>query len=268
MSNGALAISFDIVTMMILLHCCKRIFRISGWLLLVPMIQLLLSGCRSEAEDCFKSTGKTVREERSLAPFTGIHLEDNIRVVLTNDSSGKIIVEAGKNLLPKIKTDVQGSFLMISNENTCNWVRSYKRLITLYIGVRNIKDIFHYGYGDMETEGFLNKDTLFVHHYGNGNIHLKLQGKLLWMDMDHLGDFTAEGSVNVLNARIYNLGRLRAENLQAQDAYVINDGQGDAYVRASGTVYAEIKNEGNVYYFGHPSNPGATITGSGKFVME
>ncbi|MBX9853215.1 MAG: hypothetical protein K2X86_15835, partial [Cytophagaceae bacterium] len=61
-------------------------------------ILLTLFSCKKgEQWDCVKSTGKIVQEERGVGTFDILYVEDNINVILTNDSTDKIIVEAGDN---------------------------------------------------------------------------------------------------------------------------------------------------------------------------
>ena len=59
-------------------------------------------------DDCFKSTGEITIERRESSDFENIILEDNINLILTQGNECAIMVEAGKNLLESIKTDISG----------------------------------------------------------------------------------------------------------------------------------------------------------------
>ena len=76
--------------------------------------------------DCLKSTGDIIKEQRFVKDFTTLVVHDNIFVTLTQDTENSLEVEAGENLLSLIKTDVDGGTLTITNDNSCNWVLSYK----------------------------------------------------------------------------------------------------------------------------------------------
>src|SRR5204863_7783046 len=99
----------------------------------------------------------------------------------------------GENLMKDLKTDAVDGILKISNDNKCNWVRSYKKEIKIFIGIKNSTNIFHYGYGNISCEGQLIKDTLFIHHYSSGDINLNLKSNLIWLDMDRLGNLNLQG---------------------------------------------------------------------------
>ena len=74
--------------------------------------------------DCFKSTGKIVDEYRAVQQFNEIQVMNNINLFITYDTIQEIRVEAGKNLVNLIKTDVNNNRLIIKNNNKCNWIRS------------------------------------------------------------------------------------------------------------------------------------------------
>src|SRR5438105_3657655 len=94
-----------------------------------------------------KSTGKITKEQRTITPFNVLHISGNINVILTEDTTAVITVEAGEHLQKKITTEVIAGTLNIRNHNTYNWVRSYKEPRNVYIGIKNATSIFHYGPG-------------------------------------------------------------------------------------------------------------------------
>ena len=228
---------------------------------------LAFSSCKKgEQWDCVKSTGKIVQEERSTGAFEVLYVEDNVNVILTNDSTDKIIVEAGDNLLKKIKTEINGNTLVISNKNKCNWVRSFKKEIKVYLGIKKAKGIFHAGYGDITSEELLQKDTIVIHHYSSGNIHLKLNANSIWADMDRLGNFTLEGQTNGLVMISYGLGKMDTRNLISTESYVTNKAQGECHVYSNNILGVEIKNDGNVYYYGNPASVDFIKNGKGSLI--
>ena len=76
--------------------------------------------------DCIKRTGKPAIETRTLPPFTKIYLKDNIDLFIKQGITEEVKIEAGSNLISLIKTEVDSGILHISNDNRCNWARSYK----------------------------------------------------------------------------------------------------------------------------------------------
>lgn len=228
------------------------------------LLALCFSCEKGEQWDCIKSTGEIIREERMVGTFNTIHIDNNINIVFTSDTSGKVIVEAGDNLLKEIKTEVTNGMLNIRNENTCNWVRSYKKLITVYVGIR--KNILDYSFGNLSTDGQLSIDTIFVHHYSSGDIHLNLKSNYIWLDADKLGKFTLEGETERVNAIMLSLAHLHTTNLKCKDFYISNEGGGNCYITSTNLLYAAIKGKGNVYYFGNPASVYTDKTGEGSLI--
>ena len=69
----------------------------------------------------------------SIADFHVLELNDRIDLVLEERAVGTLSVEAGRNLLGQVETEVRESMLVISDRNTCNWVRSFKPRITVRV---------------------------------------------------------------------------------------------------------------------------------------
>src|SRR5665213_264569 len=95
--------------------------------------------CKKENDcDCIKGTGNVIQEERQLPTFHSVYVEDNVNVIFQEDTMQKIIVQAGKNLIKLVKTEMIGDELYIHNENRCNFMRRYNIPINVYIHyVRN-----------------------------------------------------------------------------------------------------------------------------------
>jgi hypothetical protein len=234
----------------------------------VIIISLLLAACGSNAPDCMKSTGDVIRETRSLTAFSTLEVSGNINVILTRDSSYDVIVEAGGHLLKKIKTEVRNGRLLIRNENSCNWVRSYKKPQNIYIGIKNLRDIFHYSPALISSEAMLIKDTIIIHLYSNGSINLDLNSEYIALDMDFLGDFRLRGNTHTMLVTNIGTGQFNSEGMSCKELYIFGKGQGDVFVRSDSSLVAYIENSGNVYYSGSPVVIGGSNSGTGKLIQK
>ena len=92
---------------------------------LIIIILFAISCSKMNPGDCFKNTGSVSTEVRVATPFYYLHMKNNVDVFLTYSQEYSIEVRAGKNIIQGIKTSIEGNTLSISNENTCNWIRSY-----------------------------------------------------------------------------------------------------------------------------------------------
>ena len=103
---------------------------------LILLIAVTFSSCKKKnLGDCFKSTGEITEEVRETDTFSKIIVRDNIEVILSPSTTNSITVSAGKNLIDKIITETNGDTLLISNNNSCNWVRDFSVPIKVHIPV-------------------------------------------------------------------------------------------------------------------------------------
>jgi hypothetical protein len=235
---------------------------------LLPLLTLFLFFSCEDKPDCFKSTGEIVKEERSLDRYTTVFLKDNLNLILVDDTIQNLTIEAGKHLLSEIKTEVKDGQLFISNDNSCNWVRSYKKPLNIYLSLKTVKGIFHYGSGNISCRETIHKDTIIFHHYSSGNMNVDIYSNYIWLDMDKLGDLRLTGKTNTLLSRTIGLGKLDTDGLSCKQFYQTSDGKGDSNIRSDSLLVVEINNSGTIYYTGNPVTVLKTGSGPGNLIKK
>ena len=236
-------------------HVCSFIVLITLWI-----------GCSKDKNDCLKSTGEIVLEDRAAQPFTQIEIHNNVNVIITQDTFTSVTIEAGKNLIGKVTTVVQGDSLVIRNENKCNWVRSYKYDINAYVTVPGLLKIDHRGFGKVSTSNTLNATTFYISNNHNGDVVLDLDVGYLYTNMHKTGDVVLGGYAG--GHEVYASGNnwLRCALLQTGYTSLHSATTGDCYVRASDSLTVGIYSVGSIYYSGNPQQIKSTIVGSGELV--
>lgn len=217
------------------------------------LILLALAGCNDPyAPDCLKSTGNTSEESRSVGFFHRILVKDNIDIRLVEGSPGMLKVRGGRNLFPKIKTDLRGTELIIENQNTCNWVRDYHSRIEVEIGIASSTlTIDHDGYGDVIGD-LLAVDSLLIDAEGASDYRLHFEGQYLFINSESHGDFSVGGTTDSLNIALKRFSSLHAFGLVAQEGRVLHQGEKDLEVHVQSSMKVIINSVGNVYYKGEP----------------
>lgn len=217
---------------------------------------MLLATCRKEnACDCFKRTGDVIKESRTRDAFTSIFVQDRINVVLTEDTTlaQEIIVEAGENLLPLIKTEVVNGVLQIRNDNRCDFTRRYDVPVTVYIRMsNNLAYVTNKGTAlisntDTCTSPLLNLETLSA-----GDIKMNVSGGIIYTFQHSAGDVELYGDANTIN--IFNTGGGFTISDQCISPYVW------CYTKTTGKITCyprdqldcEIQGSGHIYYRGTP----------------
>lgn len=229
-----------------------------------------LNGCQKEnMGDCFKSTGKVIRENRVINPFEVLLIDDGINVFVTQASELKLEVEAGENLQDLIKTESKNGILQIENDNRCNWVRSYKKDINVFISTPELKGIEYYGSGEIRFQNEFKTDLFRLNMWeASGNVHLQLNCPDIELK-SHTGptDLYCSGSGQKLVAYINGVGRMNTFELAVKEVLAVNTNSGSLSVFSDSLLNANIEGNGNIYYRGEPQ-----ITyreqGKGRLIKE
>lgn len=230
---------------------------------------LLFSACNPEQlDDCYTNTGPQTTIEREVDVFHSIELYNNVNLVLVQGDYFHIKVEGGKNILSAIKTDVSDSTLIIRNTMKCNWVRNYKREVTVYATIPSLREITYEGSGDVRNEGQIKLDSLQVSIWGGGgSFDLNLDVENLKLAL-HYGtvDVTVKGRALLTTIFANSYGPFYCAELISNIVYIRNSGTNNCYVYARHILEVEIPSVGDIYYSGNPGDIKMNITGSGKLI--
>jgi hypothetical protein len=213
----------------------------------------LFNSCSKEKTfDCIKSTGHLKKEDRYFDNFSSLYVYDNINVILVQNLAGKVTVEAGENLLPKITCEQDGKKLTIKNKNTCNWVRKYDVPINLYVGVDQVKEISQSGYGKINEGEPIKTDTLRIYNLTFGDTDLSIDATFVGFIADDHSSFTLRGNVNKIAGKGFKNSKTDTKGAQAHWIYFINHSLLDAEIFSDSLVQADMAGDGNILCSGHP----------------
>lgn len=216
---------------------------------------LLFVSCKKENEfDCFKSTGSNVTEVRDLGRFDTIRLFENINLNIVIGSEYKVEVVAGKHVIKNITTELKNRVLTIDNNNKCNFVRGYKRHVTINITVPRITKVENRGVGTVDFYG--SQDTLLLLAESSGDIHATGIYNEIRTSSHGNGDIYLNGSTNTLYVYTNGVNFLKGENLAITNyVFVETLSIGDCTIDASHAKRLDyhIWESGNIYYTGNDS---------------
>ena len=239
--------------------------------LLVLLLALFFGRCNSpNSPDCFKSRGSDATERREISSFDEIEVRDYLNVVVVPDDEYFVVVEGGENLLPKIRTDVEGGRLIIDNKNTCNFVRSFRYTPTIEVHVPHLAAIIlQDGAGELQFADTLSGEYLFVEtNHASGDIFLKLDyDRAVLSFPTGTSNVEVEGRVDQLEIFSDAYGSVDADAVMAQIVLVNNSSIRDFMIRTQSYFYAEINDRGNVYVRGTVNNSDVVINGSGEVII-
>jgi len=225
--------------------------------LIFILLLCLLSGCKKQQlDDCFSRTGDDKTIERPLKSFSRITVGDKFNVILTQDTSRdeRIHITGGEKILEGISAEVDNGELVIENCNTCNFVRSYDREITVQIFLKDISEINVFGAASITCSDTLRLDKLSLFHSALEDVSLLLNmSDEIYVESINSGGTMLAGRAFKLAGSIEEITDLDARNLACEEVIFDTHSPLDCFVNASEIIYVGIFGKGNIYHVGEPS---------------
>lgn len=234
---------------------------------LISMV--ILAGCVKDEGVCVSSTGDLIFQDRQTIPYNTILVYDNINLFLTQDTTkNSIRVEAGENLINGITTEIDSGKLVIRNENSCNWLRSFEVPVNVYLTFTQLDTITFRAAGNITclnewTNHSISLDVI----EGAGQLDFKVKAYRTYFLVRYgTTSITVTGNSQVSTLISYGFGPLHAEDLISKFTYVASYSSNDMFVYSSIELAVKIGNIGNVYYRGDPTTITTDIYDDGKLI--
>lgn len=224
--------------------------------------------CKKEnAFDCFKSNGSETKQSRSISGFDVIKVYDKIDLNISKGTEFKVEVVAGKHIISNITTEVKNNELLIHNKNKCNFVRGYKKRITVNVTIPYLEKVENNSVGTVRFEDNFTQDSVFVRAENSGDIYVNGTFNYVRTSSHGNGDIYVAGTCSTLSAYMFGTNFLYASDLTVSNyIFVESVSTGDCYISApnNGTFEYNIWRNGNIYYKGNPLYINNFSDGSGK----
>lgn len=241
-------------------------------LLNILIFSILLFSCK-KAEDraCFKNLGELSGRTYAFGTFNQLHLKEHIVYKLIQDSTNKVVVRGGNNLLNFVEVSGEHGVLTVVNKNRCNYLRSYE-IPEVEIHYTKLINILFEG-----TERLYNEDTLITDYLtitlrdGAGHMDLKVKATDINAVNTHgWGSLTLKGKTQTLRGNLMGDGKFDFSQLSATNQVkLITSSSVDQQINAEGVpLNVELNGIGNIYYYGQPSVINTVQYGSGKLIKK
>lgn len=236
------------------------------------LITILFSCKKPENRRCLKTVGNITEKEIFLESFDKLKLFEHIKYVLIQDSTNKIILKGGKNLLNEISISNKDATVEMRNNNRCNFLRNYKKVIEAEIHFTELMNIEIIG-----SETLTNKGTIQLNFFtltisdGAGSVELNINANVFASRITGgNGDFTIKGNTNFAHFIVNGSGYCNTYDLNIKDSIaVITNSNATVKINADNTKFrAEIKRNGDLFYKGSPSILIYQSYGTGQLINE
>ncbi len=237
-------------------------------MILTLIALLIVIGCGKTGVDCMTNTGEIILQERNLNAFDSIEVNDNVNVFISQDTTYKVVVEAGKNIIEGIETTVENRNLIIHNMNGCNWVRSFNKPINIYISTPNLWKINYNSSGNITSLNTMTTDSLKLEVWGGcGRIDLDINANMGFFYLQiGTADIHLAGSCGIVSIYTGDFGFIDARNMSSGFVFATNKSSNDCYIQVHQELNATIQSIGNIYYTGNPKEIYTVINGSGSVI--
>ncbi|MHA4895071.1 head GIN domain-containing protein [Pedobacter sp. PWIIR3] len=230
----------------------KKLFAI------VLFIPVLLAGCSS---GCIEDSGVHIAKGLTVKPFDKIDVSGAMKLVLKQDSTYAIKIEADSNLMEYIKVDVSGSELKLDMKKGqyCG-----TDSIVIYAGIGELKKLSAAGAVDVRSEGAIYAKDVSMSLAGASNASLSLNAANLITTIDGVGKLKLAGQAGTHKLTTTGSAEIDAFNF-ASGVYDISiTGTGKANINVLNELKVKTEGSSEVYYKGNPSSIDEKKTGAAK----
>jgi hypothetical protein len=190
-------------------------------------------------------SGARKTERRDVAEFDRLTVEGAYRVEVNCGAGARALeIEADDNLLPFIRTEVEGGRLRIRGDRGMKT----ETMPLVRISVPDLKEVSVPGATDFRLDGL-----------ANDAFQLNVEGA---------SRFRAAGRTGRLDIKLNGAGLVDARELRAASVSVVNNGAGTVSVHASDSLDATVNGVGTIDYYGDPKTVNPQVNGVGRITRK
>lgn len=233
---------------------------------------LALMGC-GENNRCLKTIGEETSIETVIEEsFDKIYVEDRIKVVLVQNVSevGKIVMSGPKNLLNSIGMEVNDGELRLTNDNTCNFLRSFDYQLRVVVYVDQLSQLSVASIAEVSCKDTIAIEKLEVTHVALSDINLLIKGEEVFIRSRNSATTVLRGEVNALKGSIEDVSDLDAKELSSKEVLLDTHSPLNCKINAEEGYFLNIYNAGNIEQYGSASSYRIVNerTGTGNVVQK
>lgn len=238
---------------------------------LTTILILIIFACK-KAEDrkCLKSAGSYSTKELVLGDFSTLNLGPHIEFTLVQDTVNKMVLSGPKNLLNFISSEIDDKGkLRVFNDNKCNFLRSYKKIVKATLHFKSIKKIISTISKDLKCSNFIQSEILSVEMpEGSGLLNLDVNCNKIIVSGNGFCRINLRGTSNYGKFEIRDDFDLNAFGYNFLDSVNVSTSSSmtTEVMAENCKLGAHISSSGSVWYKGVPSEIEYLRYGTGKLV--
>jgi hypothetical protein len=225
----------------------------------VALSLVIMLSCNS-INSCQKGSGEIDYQIRNLSYFESVELMTTGNVFISQGEAPSVTIEAAKDVIDEIKTNVDNNSLNIFSETgIC------PDKMNIYITMKDINSLKVFGSGNIYNFTPLITDELNLKISGSGNIVLTdVASQKVGLLIMGSGNIKVNGSSESTIIEVSGTGNVNASELLSKYCDILVNGSGETKTFVEKDLKVKIKGSGNVKYLGEPERIKKDIDGTGE----
>lgn len=238
---------------------------------------ILILSCEGEnLGDCFQKSGAIIQKEIAVDSFDKILVNRDIELIIKDGTDQQVVIETGENLLNDVTANVLNGKLILTDNNTCNYVRDYG-ITKVYVTAPNIREIRSSTQYDIKSEGVLRYPDLTIlsedfsapNSFTNANFKLQIDNNSFTVVFNNLSNCFISGKTNNLNITLASgTSRFEGRYLVAQNIQLWNRSSNDMIVNPIQQIKGKINGVGDVIAVNTPGLIEVEELYKGRLIFE
>lgn len=195
-----------------------------------------------------KGDGNVVTDVRDVnGEFTAIKASEGLDVFITQGNESSIKIEADKNIINLIRTDVENNTLRIHLQERVGWAKSKKIFVTL----PEISRLEASSGADLETTHTIKTDKLELNSSSGADLIISVNADEVNSSASSGSDIRISGTAGIIYANASSGSDIKASNLIVKRAIAKASSGADVTIHATEEVESNSSSGGDVHYSGN-----------------
>ncbi len=191
------------------------------------------------------------KETRTVQSFHGIKVSSGIDLFLQQGNPIQLNVEADKDIIDDLKTEVKDGILHIYINKNLSWGWNRTRKVYLICPQLDLLDAS--AGADVKAEGIFKSEEISIETSSGSDAEVVVEASKVRISTSSGSDAKVSGTTNELRASSSSGSDLDASELKARIVKVSASSGSDADVYASEKIDADASSGGDISYGGNPT---------------
>jgi len=220
---------------------------------IIFLLPILMCSCQFSLnlEDTIKGDGNVIRKNRSVSEeFKNIEVSKGIDVIISQEDAKSINIEADKNIIEYITTDIADGTLIISIEKNVKICKSKK----VYVSMPNIENLRASSGSSIKTKNQLVVRTIDVKATSGAEINITAECEKIVCESSSGSKIEIEGKSLKLDVESSSGSIVNAEKLLSNVITAKSSSGSTIKVYPIVSLDAKASSGGDIKYYNNPKN--------------